>query len=210
MKQFRSFVLGALLLGATGLVVAAPVPMPEPYCSIADLPFDPHHFFDNGRQLEVCLKECKAQTVIEVGSWLGGSTRFMAARLPSGGKLYAVDTWAGSEEHQSDSRIPYLYQQFLSNVKHAKLTHTIVPIRLASLQAAKALNVKADLIYIDAAHDAENVYKDIMAWYPHLKEGGIFCGDDWYVSATVREGVTRAATDLGLQIASDTNFWRFK
>lgn len=51
---------------------------------------------------------------------------------------------------------------------------------MRSVEAAKALDVMADLINIDAAHDYKSVKEDILAWYPHLKEGGIMCGDDWY------------------------------
>ncbi len=184
--------------------------MPEPYCSIQDLPFDNQGWFWNGKQLESCILEMKPKVVIEVGSWLGSSTRFIAQRLPKEGKLYAVDTWQGSgdeELHQKDPRLPYLYQLFLSNVKHAGLTNIIVPIRMDSIEASKALNVKADLIYIDAGHDTESVYNDIMAWLPHLKKGGIFCGDDW-MWYSVRLAVERAAKELNCKIYVEEAFWR--
>lgn len=187
------------------------VEMPEPYASVQDLPFDGQGWFVNERQMDECIKICSPKTVIEVGSWLGTSTRFIATRLPKGSKLYAVDTWLGSpaeDVHMKDPRLPYLYQLFLSNVKHAGLTDLIIPIRMESVEASKALKVQADLIYIDAAHDADSVYRDIMAWYPHIKKEGIFCGDDWGWES-VRQGVTRAANELGLSIDGNGNFWRF-
>lgn len=185
--------------------------MPEPYCSINDLPFDDHGWFSNQGQIETCINELKPTTVIEVGSWLGASTRFIAERLPIGSKLYAVDTWLGSQNeelHQQDPRRPFLYQLFLSNVKHAGLTDVIVPIRMDSIEASKALNMKADLIYLDASHDTESVHNDIMAWFPHLIQGGIFCGDDWHWTS-VRDAVIQAAADLNAPISSEGNFWLF-
>lgn len=184
--------------------------MPEPYRSICDLPFDGHGWFMNGPQIRAILKETRPKIGIEVGSWLGLSTRDIALNMPEDAILYAVDTWLGSQElvHIQDPRLPYLYQLFLSNVKQTGLTNKIIPVRMTSLEAARALNVKADFIYIDASHDEENVYKDICAWADHLNEDGVLCGDDWGWQS-VQRGVVRAAALLGKGIAAEGNFWRF-
>lgn len=185
--------------------------LPEPYCSIQDLPFDGHGWFMNAAQMEKCLQEKQVKIAIEVGSWLGTSTRFTAEKLPAAAKVYAIDTWAGSpneQEQLKDPRMPYLYQLFLSNVKHANLCHKIIPVRMNSLEASKALNVKADLVYIDASHDEESVYQDVLAWSSHVAPGGIMTGDDWACEAVSR-GVARAAAKLNKTIFGEGNFWRF-
>lgn len=185
--------------------------MKEPYHSINDLPFDDHGWFLNARQLEKLIQDHAPKIVIEVGSWLGKSTRFIASKISDQSLLYAIDTWKGSLNEVSqmeDPRISFLYQLFLSNVKHAKLTEKIIPIRMESLEAASALNVSADLIYIDASHDAHSVYKDVLAWMPHLNKHGVICGDDWSMPS-VKEGVTLAAEVLNQQLHGDENFWRF-
>ncbi len=186
--------------------------MPEPYASIHDLPFDGHGWFFNAEPLQKQIEQMHPKVIIEVGSWLGASTRFMAELLDDGGKLYAVDTWLGSSNesvHGQDSRLSFLYQQFLSNVKHAGLTDRIIPVRMDSIEASKALHVEADLIYLDAAHDTESVLADILAWYPHLKSGGMLCGDDWSW-ASVREAVFRGAEVLGKKIYYFGNFWAYE
>lgn len=182
----------------------------EPYDSINVLPFDSRGWFLIAGEVEQCL-EANPTTVIEIGSWLGLSSRFIAERLPQGGKLYCVDTWLGSPGelvHMKDPKYAYLYQQFLSNIIHAGLTEVIVPIRMKSVEAAKALNVQADLIFIDAAHDENSVYEDICAWLPHLKEGGVMCGDDWACEG-VRNGVNKAVKKFGLTVYTAPNFWKF-
>lgn len=182
--------------------------LPEPYRSVELLPFDPHGWFSNASQLERLFQENEIRDVIEVGCWLGLSTRFFATHIKQPGKVYAVDTWLGSDEqaHREDPRLPYLYQQFLSNMCHAGLAHIVVPVRMDSLVAASALDAKADLIYIDAAHTTDAVFQDIMHWYDHLKHGGIMCGDDWGWHS-VRMGVFEAAKLLGMVIVTERNFW---
>jgi Methyltransferase domain len=180
-----------------------------PYEAINDLPFDGQGWFGNAVPLGSILSEKKPKTVIEVGSWLGSSTRFIANLMEEDGKVYAIDTWKGSPSeavHMQDPRLPYLFQLFLSNVKHAGLTHKIIPIRMESLEAAKAINIKAELIYLDAAHDTENVVQDILAWYPHLMENGTLCGDDWNWGS-VRVAVIHCAGILGKQVYAHDNFW---
>lgn len=207
----HKYTIGLIFCSLTVFCYASSSEVPEPYCSIRDLPFDGHGWFLNSVQMESCLNEREIKTVIEVGSWLGTSTRFLAEKIPPTAKVYAVDTWAGSPneaEQLKDPRMPYLYQLFLSNVKHANLAHKIIPVRMNSLEASRALNVKADLIYIDASHDEESVYQDILAWSEHLASGGIMTGDDWACDA-VRRGVVRAAAKLNKTIHGEGNFWRF-
>lgn len=185
--------------------------IPEPYRSINELPFDPHGWFGNADQLDMLLRDREINTVVEVGSWLG-STRHIASLLGDNGILYAVDTWAGSPQeavHMTDLRLPFLYQQFLSNVIHAKLTDKIVPIRMNSVEAAKALNVKADLIYLDGAHDTVSVMNDIDHWLPHLKADGLICGDDW-LWPTVRAAVENRAYKYNKKVYSIHNFWWYE
>lgn len=182
--------------------------LPAPYNTLDEvLPFDGQGWYSNRRAMERVLKSHDIKTVIEVGSWLGQSTRHIATVLPRDGKVYAVDHWLGSNEHQTNEKLPRLYQQFLSNVIHAKLTHKIIPVRMASLEAAKALEkVHPDLIYIDASHEKQAVYLDLCAWYPYVKERGYLCGDDWQYDG-VREAVEQFACENALSIESQGAFW---
>lgn len=181
--------------------------LPPPYSTIELLPFRCWSWHLHAALLSYFITYHSVQVIIEVGCWLGVSTLFMASHLPEGGKLYAVDHWLGSEEHQQRTCIPYLYEQFLSNVIHANLTEEIIPIRLPSLEAANSLPVKVDMIYLDASHQEEDVLADLKAWMPRLKPGGILCGDDWNWPA-VRRAVLNFACEKGLAIDPIGNFWR--
>lgn len=190
--------------------------LPEPYRSVNPLlPFEPHGWYQNSSQIELLIRSRPIRTVIEVGSWFGASTRHIASLLPPGGKVYAVDHWKGSAEHQPGApfwhpALPYLYEQFLSNVIHANLTHVIIPVRMNSLEAAKALaHVKPDLIYIDASHDFDSVLADLRAWYPLVKGHGILCGDDWRSGHTLTKAIIIFAEEQNLTIHISGVFWQF-
>jgi SAM-dependent methyltransferase len=126
---------------------------------------------------------------VEIGSWLGRSTAFMAQAIKDSRKpikFYAVDTWAGSigdsaffpvlNQHGGN-----VYQVFVQNMLDCGIEDYVYPIKSDSIAAAKeaaALGHKFDFIFIDGAHDYASVRADLTAWLPLLKEGGIFAGHD--------------------------------
>lgn len=184
-------------------------PLPDPYKNIEVLPFDSQSWYKNESQIEYLIRKNNIDTVIEVGCWLGASTRHIASCLPSWGKVYAVDSWSGSRIRQEmdlpkDSSI--VYQQFLSNVIHAGLTGKIIPIIMDGSRAAKTLAVTPGLVYIDSSRDSESIYNDLRAWYPFVQGRGILCGDDWKWEGT-QLAVQRFAKENQLKIFASQDFW---
>ena len=120
---------------------------------------------------------------VEIGCWKGRSSCHMASAIRNSGKqieLFCVDTWMGSTEHvnelcvQSDT----LYEEFLSNTQSFK--DIIQPVRLPSVEASQQFeDGSCDFIFIDAAHDYDNVLADIDAWLPKLKANGVLAGHDY-------------------------------
>ncbi len=187
--------------------------LPPPYDKVDLLPFNPHGWYQNGDSLEPLIKNNHVKVIIEVGSWLGASTRHIAKTLPEDGIVYAVDHWMGSpNEDNSPYDIANLYQQFLSNVIHENLTHKIVPLRMSSLEAASTLKIRPDLIYIDATHDYENVRADLIHWFPFVKGHGILCGDDynWGEDLSVKRAVDTFALENNLTVHTNGWFWRLE
>jgi hypothetical protein len=141
--------------------------------------------------------------ILEVGTWKGASATHMAElmkrkRSATGEPqkdfaIVCIDTWLGGVEH-IDSSIQLgfevkrkrgqldLYNQFLANVIHTKHQDCIVPFPNTSLIAARFLRQKqifADMIYIDASHEEDDVYADLTHYWPILRQGGVMFGDDW-------------------------------
>src|SRR3990167_1053111 len=182
----------------------------KPYSELKRiLPENNYGWFYNEKQLTELFKKNKIQKIIEIGSWLGNSTMFFARNITADGIVYAIDHWQGSIENQEDKNrelLDNLYDQFLSNVIHNKLTKKIIPIKNSSYEASFKLDETVDLIYIDGAHDEKNVFQDIYFYYPKLNSGGIMCGDDWSWGG-VRNAVRKFAKINNLELVYEDNFW---
>jgi predicted O-methyltransferase YrrM len=111
--------------------------------------------------------------IVEVGCWLGRSTRAIADNCQ--GTVWAVDVWVNNGEYLGSGD---LYTDFLANIEGT----TIIPIRDRSTDVAAIFanqNQTFDMIFIDAAHDYESVKADLLAWWPLLTPTGLLCGHDY-------------------------------
>ncbi|KPK32154.1 MAG: hypothetical protein AMS24_04880 [Chlamydiae bacterium SM23_39] len=193
--------------------------LPSPYNELKNIMLFNHHGWfgeNNAKGLKTLIEQRRIKTVVELGSWLGKSTMYIAEHLPEDGKVYAVDHWLGSRVHHNNKAVknllPTLYEQFLSNVVQKNLTEKIIPWKMTTVEAAKKMSLEGklvDLVYIDAAHDEESVYQDMSMWYPLIKEGGVMCGDDWGwgKNLPVQRAVKQYAFDNNLKYKVYGNFW---
>lgn len=114
------------------------------------------------------------QKIVEVGSWKGKSTAYLAVEVINSGKnirVDAIDTWYSHIENE-------LYNLFLSNME--SLLHVVNPIRKESVVASKMYEDNSiEIVFIDACHDYDCIRADISAWYPKVKSGGIIAGHDY-------------------------------
>ena len=187
--------------------------LPPPYHAVELLPFNPQGWYMNSSSMEWLIRRGNVKVVIEVGSWLGLSTRHIAKTLPENGVVYAVDHWLGSpNEDNSFMDISTLYAGFLSNVIHENLTHKIIPVKMTSLEASTYLkHVTPDLVYIDATHEFNSVLQDLILWFPFVKGHGVLCGDDYYWGTPgnfpVKQAVDVFANGNNLTVQNDGWLW---
>jgi hypothetical protein len=124
---------------------------------------------------------------VEVGSWKGKSSAFMAVEIVNSSKeieFYCVDHWLGSIEHYDknshtyEPKIHKLYETFMQNMNPVKDYY--IPMRMSSLEASQKFEDKSlDFVFIDASHEYDDVCNDIDAWGPKVKVGGFLCGHDY-------------------------------
>lgn len=138
-------------------------------------------------------------TVLEVGVYCGDFMQEIVTARPD---LHytGIDTWRGSfgwarEKAEAKERALGIYPALFVE---------------DSLAAAKRFGQKPPLgcVYLDADHTFESVTKDIEAWWPNVKRGGILSGHDYETKPAegawgkieVEQAVDKWASKLGLTV----------
>ena len=130
-----------------------------------------------GKTLYTLAKEHSGKgTIVEIGSWKGKSTIWLANGSRDGGKarIVAIDPHTGSPEH---GRVNTL-QEFKRNIKQAKVKDIVTTIVKTSEQASKDFKEKVGLLFIDGNHDYDFVKTDFKVWEPKVVEHGAIAFHD--------------------------------
>jgi hypothetical protein len=172
------------------------------------------------------ISETKPSLIIEVGTWKGQSAINMANFIKKNKyqtKILCIDTWLGALEfwdslaHTPERNLllkngyPQIYYQFLSNVIHAQVEDIILPFPNTSDTAYRYLinkKIKSELIYIDASHEEEDVYRDVSNYYNMLSFGGIIFGDDYNNWIGVNKSIRKFCQEKNLSFeVLENNYW---
>jgi len=132
--------------------------------------------------------------IVEVGSWMGRSTRAMADNTT--GDIWAVDTFDGGKGMAHDlvgKDSAWLFGEFIQNVGDCK---NVLPVCKSSAEAwwyARGMGKTFDMVFLDGDHDYETVLDDISTWSGLLDVNGLLCGHDY---ADRCPGVKRAVEEF--------------
>jgi hypothetical protein len=130
---------------------------------------------------------------VEVGCWKGRSVCFLAVEVINANKNIKIDCvdlfeHSGGQSDISPEMYDNIYSQLLENIKPVR--HIVNPVKGESFLVSKFYPAQSlDFVFIDAAHDYENVLKDIVSWYSRVKNGGVIAGHDYDSSEGVRKAV---------------------
>jgi hypothetical protein len=125
----------------------------------------------------------------EVGVLKGNTTAYLLRNCPTLDVLYAVDMWAVVPPHLqteywrevhgkiSSNRFKAIRNEFNKNVRPFK--DRVIPLCGLSWEMAGGIaDGILDFVFIDADHAYTSVRKDILAWAPKLRVGGMLSGHD--------------------------------
>ncbi len=134
-------------------------------------------------------RKCRGISYVEIGSYIGASSCFIAAGIKKsgGGRLYCIDTW--QNDAMSEERARDTFDEFRKNT--ARYEEFIVALRDTSHEIAKSFDKKVDFLFIDGNHSYEGVKSDVDDWLPKLNNKAIVILHDigW------AEGVQRAVKE---------------
>lgn len=148
------------------------------------------------------IREVEAQTVAEVGVAYGYHAEHLLQEFPHI-QYYGLDPYASGYDPTDglDKDVQNLYggestpaMDRLFRVVQSKLAVMYngrgTLLRMPGENASKVFAPKYfDVAYVDGDHTYEGVLRDLKAWYPLVRSGGILCGDD-YDWAGVKQAVT--------------------
>ena len=127
------------------------------------------------RDLARIFAELGYTTGAEIGVRKGTFSAILCEAVP-GLQLTCVDPWLAYER----------VTQNMADSLYARAVETLAPygvtiIKKTSLEASLIVpDASLDFVYIDAAHDFDNVMVDIVLWSKKVRKGGIVSGHDYF------------------------------
>ena len=124
--------------------------------------------------------------VVEIGSWLGRSSVFLAQAVKesNNGKFYAIDHFRGNigKESLYTNNVPLgdIKQQYIENLEKANLLNYVDLLDMSSTDAIEHINTnQIRLLFLDGDHTYQGVQKDIDLFIPKMQPGSIIVFDDF-------------------------------
>jgi predicted O-methyltransferase YrrM len=141
------------------------------------------------RLFELAARGPGEGAIVEIGSFIGNSTVFLAA--PWRDRVHAVDPHSDASMTQVPGTAT-TSQEFIANLERFGVRERVVYHREASVAAAHSWSDgSVRLLFIDGLHTYDAVTADYRAWAPHLARRHVVLFDDFLWGE-----VERAVRDL--------------
>ncbi len=134
--------------------------------------------------IDFLQRTCKNGVGVEVGVCEADLSELILQTVPCK-KLYTVDPWRNFDPDVYPDSINDIPKEDFDKM-HKKVVDRLAKygdrqgvLRMTSVDAAKCFEEESlDFIFIDGNHEYKAVMEDFNAWYPKIKRGGFFLGDD--------------------------------
>lgn len=150
--------------------------------------------------------------VVELGFFAGRSTAVMAPICKANQNAYfAIDNCKGACKRDPATKAQQsrdMKKMFETNMRTMNLLSSIKVHTMDSSASAQLFDdEEVDFCFVDASHVAADVKKDIEAWWPKIKQGGVLGGHD-YTWGSVKGVVNEFVNIHGLDLISEGNCWK--
>jgi SAM-dependent methyltransferase len=169
-------------------------------------------------ELAWLAENAKGKDVVEVGSWLGRSTKAIAS---SAKVVYAVDHWKGTlnDPTLEEAKTIDPWAEFNHNLGPEINSRKVIPIARGHEEVGPTMTYydgltldtcpvgPVDMVFIDGDHEYEAVKRDILNAKAMLKPGGLLCGHDF---SDAHPGVMKAVRELvpGFSVGAGASIWK--
>ena len=160
----------------------------------------------------------------ELGVFEGLSFMTLLHNCPNIKTLHGVDSYKPYDDYIKtpyDGTIALTFEQPRIEIirsisfirqKYSGMTHKIVFHEEDTLEAHKKFEDETfDFIFMDSYLTYEQAKKELDAWYPKMKKGGLFAGHDWdcpAIQRAVNEFRTENNIISGMTTYNDTWSWK--
>jgi MMP 1-O-methyltransferase len=123
-----------------------------------------------------------AGAIVEIGSWHGRSTIWLAAGSAAGrnARVVAVDPHSGTHLRSEGESTEHVLRR---NLARAALDDRVDVVVATSSEAATEWAQPVSLLWIDGDHTYESARRDFELWQPHLLPDAIVALHDTFVSS---------------------------
>lgn len=167
--------------------------IPPEYVAHQSTPDDIFGWFDFEYVYDRAVETAPPGSVlVEVGVFLGKSLVYLAEKAKRADKnlrVIGVDTWRGSSEfddavwlngHPVNDVPGVALGACYANLIGRGLADDVTLIVSDSVKAAGIFaDASLHMVFLDAAHDEASVTRDIAAWLPKVRAGGVIAGHDY-------------------------------
>lgn len=146
---------------------------------------------------------------VEVGVYQGESLEFLHQELLKRGTtfhLYGIDLWEQVDKTGYDRVIGQEIRE-AAEKRFERATNVFLIQDDSAGAASRFRDDTIDFVFIDANHTLDHVVRDIKAWLPKMRKGGIISGHDYGEPCGVEEAV-RTVFGPGNFFAQKTVWWK--
>ena len=130
--------------------------------------------------------------MVEIGSFSGVSSELFALHCKEINCVDLCDPYWEIADTQKIEFAEFAFDKMIASYPN------INKVKYSSVEAAKQVKDESlDFVYIDAAHDYNSVYEDIVTWLPKVKKGGYIGGHDYRYDPNI--GVYQAVNNIFLE-----------
>ena len=126
---------------------------------------------------------------VEVGTFLGRSAAYMAQAIVASGKhidFTTHDLWSIEDRETGAEMVPALHEAVAKHgsMEAAARAHLepfgVVPVAGNSLDVVHHYGDESlDFVFLDDNHEQAHVARELEAWWPKIRSGGMLAGHDF-------------------------------